>query len=344
MGIGTHANRYMYRESKGDKWLWVPNISCLGTPIQVRLRVHVHRFRMETPLLLEGLFTNECHIYTSIAPSQALGLQGTSPGLFEGCCIWMELTMVEHNHGDPRQRQGDFRGGSQLCAPQIHQTSAVGKAGQRIIHPKISIPSTSDYWSFPLLRPKKFPQVVIFCKDGFSGIRMNQGVWGWEPKWLDSSWEHAPSVLSLGRTVAIDCYPHIREPLNLGNETLPQATFELLLVDFPCRNWWIFHTKWIYQVDFPSYPSHSLQLGERFTWLRGLPVNGISPMGNNSWDLTESDAMMDVPQQSHNHNVHNHHHEEREEERSIVCYASCFTYCICVMCKNTLDRFLDMNV
>lgn len=68
-----------------------------------------------------------CHIYTSIAPSQALGLQpGTSPGLFEGCCIWMELTMVEHNHGDPRQRQGDFRGGSQLCAPQIHQTSAVG--------------------------------------------------------------------------------------------------------------------------------------------------------------------------------------------------------------------------
>ena len=124
------------------------------------------RFRMETPLLLEGLFTNECHIYTSIAPSQALGLQGTSPGLFEGCCIWMELTMVEHNHGDPRQRQGDFRGGSQLCAPQIHQTSAVGARWTKDNSEKIPyqvhlILEVSPSWG------QKFPQVVIFfCKDG----------------------------------------------------------------------------------------------------------------------------------------------------------------------------------
>lgn len=174
MGISTHATRYMYRESKGDKWIWVPGISCLGTPIQVCLRVHV----LVDPYLYTGqvpdgnptcfgrLVYNECHIYTSIAPSQALGLQGTSPGLFEGCCIWMELTMVEHNHGDPRQCQGDFRGGSQLCAPQIHQTSAVGARWTKDNSEKFPyqvrlILEVSPSWG------QKFPQVVIFfCKDG----------------------------------------------------------------------------------------------------------------------------------------------------------------------------------
>lgn len=64
-----------------------------------------------------------------------------------------------------------------------------------------------------------------------------------------------PQVYCLLGELLVDCYPHIREPLNLGNETLPQATgvvsggFSIQkLVDFP------------YEVNLPGGFSCSLPI------------------------------------------------------------------------------------
>ena len=83
-----------------------------------------------------------------------------------------------------------------------------------------------------------------------------KGVWGWEPKCLDSSWEHAPSVLSHGRTVVrlLSTYPRTSKPWTRNSSP---SNFWVVAGGFFHSEigGWSEPTRWIF-----LFPSHSLQL------------------------------------------------------------------------------------
>lgn len=143
-----------------------------------------------------------------------------------------------------------------------------------------------------------------------------------------------PQVYCLLGELLVDCYPHIREPLSLGNETLPQATgvvaggFSIQkLVDFP------YEGGFTCSLPIPC-SSKALHLASWAT------CQWHFPDGKDSWDLTESDAMMDIPQQPHNHNVHNHHHTKRERKREVLYAMHIISHIAYVSCVKI--RLIDL--
>ena len=147
-----------------------------------------------------------------------------------------------------------------------------------------------------------------------------------------------PQVYCLLGELLVDCYPQKRTSKPWKRNSSPSNR--------SCC-WWIFHSeiggfsirRWIY-----LFPSHSLQLESASLgfvgylsmafprWQGLMRLDRIWRYDGHPATTPQSQRPQPPPQRA------------REEERSIVCYAYYFTYCICVMCKNTLDRFLDMNV